>query len=224
MIKKTKKTKKTKNSRLFGFSKEEMLINLPRHSNCNPNLLLKVDKTSESILKNNGSQFARKINRMLHEIFRELERNRQFTRINLNNRGVLYGKIALSHKSEDELLKYFHNRFPKCFICLFNTIKNETISINEQGKFQKFQVSLAEAVQEISRNRPITPYFEDISIDNEEIFEEFYSSQFIASRENRKYFKKMIPQYAMEMPGMKGGVEHRFRNNQLDKYVKKPKK
>ncbi len=208
-------------SRLFGFSKEEMLTNLPRHSQCNPNLLLKVQNTSESILKNNGSQFARKINRMLHEIFRELERNRQFTRTNLNNHGVLYGKITLSHQSEDQLLKYFHNRFPNCFICLFNTIKNETITMNEKAKIQKFQVSLNKFVQNISRNRPITPYFEDISMNNEEIFQEFYSSQFIASRENRKYFKKMIPKYAMEMPGMKGGVEYKFRNNQLDKYINK---
>ena len=218
-----KKSKKTKNSRLFGFSKEEMLINLPRHSQCSPNLLLKVQNTSESILRNNGSEFARKINRMLHEIFSELERNRQFTRTNLNNRGVLYGKISLSHQSEEELLKYFHNRFPNCFICLINTIKNETITMDEQGSFQKIKVSLDEIVQKISKNRQIKPYFEDISMNNEEIFEEFYSSQFIESRENRKYFKKMIPKYAMEMPGMKGGVEYRFRNNQLDKYLKKIK-
>ena len=78
-----------------------------------------------------------------------------------------------------------------------------------------------ECVQKISKNRKITPYFEDISMDNERIFQEFYSSQFIESRENRKYFKKMIPKYAMEMPGMKGGVENRFRNHQLDKFLKK---
>jgi len=216
-----KKPKKPKNSRLFGFSKDEILTNLPRHSKCSPNLLSKVENTSESILRNNGSLFARKINRMLSEIFCELERNRQFTRTNLNNRGVLYGKITLSHQSEDELLKYFHDRFPNCFICLFNIIKNETITINEQGRCQKFQASLDEIVKKISMNRPITPYFEDISMNNEDIFQEFYSSQFIASRENRKYFKKMIPKYAMEMPGMKGGVESKFRNNQLDKYIKK---
>ena len=216
-----KKSKKTKNSRLFGFSKEEMLTNLQKHSLCSPYLLLKVKNTSESILRNNGSQFARKINRMLHEIYRELERNRQFTRTILNDRGVLYGKITLSHQSEYELLKYFHDRFPNCFICLFNTIKSETITMNEQGRFQKFHKSLDEIVKKISMNRPITPYFEDISMDNEEIFQEFYSSQFIKSRENRKYFKKMIPKYAMEMPGMKGGVENRFRNHQLDKFFKK---
>ncbi len=211
---------KKKNSRLFGFSKDEMLINLPRHSQYSRNLLLKVQNTSESILKNNGSQFARKINRMLHEIFRELERNRQFTRTILNNRGILHGKIALHHQNGEELLKYFHNRFPNCFICLFNIIKRETISMDEHGKFQVFQESLDEIVQKIGKNRPITSYFEDISMKNEDIFQEFYSSQFIASRENRKYFKKMIPKYAMKMPGMKGGVENRFRNNQLDKYIK----
>ena len=214
-------TKKKKNSRLFGFSKEEMLINLPRHSQCNTNLLNKVKNTSESLLRNNGSQFARKINRMLGEISRELERNRQFTRTTLNNHGVLYGKISLSHQSEGDLLKYFHSRFPNCVICLYNTVKHETITINEQGRFQKFQESLDKCVQKISINRKITPYFEDISSSNEEIFQEFYSSQFVESRENRKYFKKMIPKYAMEMPGMKDGVENRFRNNQLDKYLKK---
>ena len=218
-----KKAKKPKNSRLFGFTKDEILINLPRHSKCNPNLLFEVENTSESILRNYGSQFARKINRMLSEIFCELERNRQFTRTNLNNRGVLYGKITLSHQSEDELLKYFHDRFPNCFICLFNINNNETITMNEQGIIQKFQESLAYTVQKVSINRPITPYFEDISMNNEEIYQEFYSSQFIANRENRKYFKKMIPKYAMDMPGMKGGVENRFRNNQLDKYIKKSK-
>ena len=95
--------------------------------------------------------------------------------------------------------------------------------MNEQGRFRKFQMSLNEIVKKISMNRKITPYFEDISMNNEEIFQEFYSSQFISSRENRKYFKKMIPKYAREMPGMKGGVEYRFRNNQLDKYIKKIK-
>ncbi|QEE17309.1 DUF4130 domain-containing protein [Promethearchaeum syntrophicum] len=216
-------SKKKKNARLFGFSKEEMLENLIRHSNCNRNLLKKVQNTSESLLRNKGSPFARKIYRMLHEIFRELERNRQFTRTTLNNHGVLYGKISLSHQSEEDLLKYFHNRFPNCVICLYNIVKNETITMNEQGRFQKFQENLDECVQKISMNRKNTPYFEDITMNNEEFFQEFYSSQFIESRENRKYFKKMIPKYAMEMPGMKGGVENRFRNHQLDKYIKKNK-
>ena len=216
-------SKKQKSARLFGFSKDEMLENLPRHSKCNPNFLNKVQNTSESLLRNKGSQFARRVNRMLGEIFRELERNRQFTRTVLNNRGVLYGKICLSHQSEEDLLKYFHSRFPNCVICLYNTVKRETITMNEQGRFQKFQEPLDECVHILSKNRTITPYFEDIGMSNEEIFQEFYSSQFVESRENRKYFKKMIPKYAMEMPGMKGGVENRFRNNQLDKYIKKNK-
>ncbi len=202
-----------------GYRKEHILELLPRHCNYSPHLKLRVKKTPEVVLQNIGSPFARKVDKMIKDLFKETERCKQFTRTKLNKRGILAGEISISHAIEDFVLQYFHERFPNFIICLFNTKKRETISIDEEGQMIKHRQNLKATIEYYCINRPVYPYFEDITVDTNTLFEEFYGSQFIAARENRRYFKQMIPDNCMQLPGMKGGVENRFRNNSLDKFL-----
>ena len=202
-----------------GYSKEELLSNLPRHNNFSPLLIKQIKLIPEVIFRNSGTPIAKKINRMMREISIEAYRAIQFTRTEINNRGVLFGVVMLKHRVVDRVLEYFHERWPQCIICLYNEHVKKTYAINEKGVIREFFSPLKEIVNQMSEDRSIIPYFEDIQFSGEEIFETLYNSQFISERENIPYFKKMIPDQCFNLPGMRDGVEKRFRKKTLDKFL-----
>jgi len=203
-----------------GHTHEELLQGLPRHRDFYPGLIQQIKKIPEVILRNSGTPFAKKINKMMREVSTESYRAIQFTRTEINNRGVLYGVVLLKHQVIDLVLKYFHERFgSQCIICLYNEHNHETAIMKENGIIRVKKSPLMKVVENLSRDRPLVPYFDDIQFKNEEIFETLYSSQFISERENKRYFKKMIPDKCFELPGMRGGVEKRFRNKKINDFL-----
>jgi len=202
-----------------GYSHEDLMNNLHRHSKYSPEIERQILRIPEVILRNSGTEMAKKINRMMREISTEAYRAIQFTRTEINDRGVLFGVVSLKHNVIDEVLIYFHKRWPQCVICLYNERNRETWIINEKGVIRKFYQPLIKVVEKLSKNRAIVPYFEDIQFSGEEIFETLYKSQFIAERENKQYFKKMIPDQCFELPGMRNGVEKHFRNKKLNEFL-----
>ena len=120
----------------------------------------------------------------------------------------------------DLTLKYFHERWPQCIICLYNEHSQKTGIINEKGTIWEIKLPLKKVVEKISKTRPVIPYFDDIQFSGKEIFETLYKSQNIVERENPRYFKSMIPNYCYELPGMRKGVEKRYssRNKKLNEF------
>jgi len=204
-----------------GYSRRELISKLPRHSKFSPDVIQQIKKLPEVLLRNSGSPMAKKFIRMMREVNTEVYRAIQFTRTEINNRGVLYGVVLLKHRVIDLVLKYFHKRWPRCVICLYNEHTRKTGIINEKGTIQELKLPLKHAVEKISKNRPIIPYFDDIQFSGEEIFETLYQSQNIIERENLRYFKQMIPDKCYELPGMRNGVEKRYisRNKKLNEFL-----
>ncbi len=201
-----------------GYSHEELIANLPRHCRSSPVLIQQINKIPEVVLRNSGTLLAKKVKKMMREVYTEAYRARQFTRTEINNRGVLFGVVLLKHQVMDLVLEYFHQRFPESIICLYNEHTKKTTYIDEEGNTCIFKSCLNKIVEKVSENRPIVPYFEDVHLTGEQIFETLYKSQFIPERENKDYFKKMIPDKCFELPGMKGGVEKRFRNREISDF------
>ena len=206
--------------RAKGYSKQEIIQTLPRHSQFNPQILQKIKEAPDVVFRNLGKLFARKIIKMMREISREAYRAKQFTRTEINDRGVLYGVVLLKHRVIDLVLNYFHARWPECIICLYNEHTQHTWTIDEKGGMKKFQLDLEEIVDQISVKRDSKPYFEDIQFSGEEIFETLYKSQNIEERVNSRYFQGMIPKKCFKLPGMKKGVEKRFtpNNKKIDEF------
>ncbi|MFW9823067.1 MAG: DUF4130 domain-containing protein [Candidatus Thorarchaeota archaeon] len=204
-----------------GYSHKELLQDLPRHYNFYPALLQQIKKIPEVILRNSGTQFAKKINRMMREVSKETYRAIQFTRTEINNRGVLFGIVRLKHKVIDRVLSYFHKRFPNAIICLYNEHTQKTTIMDEGGSIRSFKSSLNTVVKEVSKDRPVVSYFKDIQFTSEEIFWELYCSQNIIERENPRYFKRMIPISCYRLPGMRNGVEKRYksRNKKINDFI-----
>ncbi len=207
--------------RAKGYSRKELILNLPRHSKFIPNLLKQVENLPEELLRNSGSPMAKRFIQMMREISTEAYRARQFTRTEINNQGVLFGVVLLKHRVMDLTLKYFHKRWPQCIICLYNEHTHKTGLIDEKGTIREVKLPLKDVVEKISKNRPIIPYFDDIQFSGKEIFETLYKSQNITERENPRYFKQMIPDYCYELPGMRNGIEKRYtsRNKKINEFL-----
>jgi len=207
--------------RAKGFSRRELISKLPRHSKFSPNIIQQIEKLPDVLLSNSGSLMAKKFIRMMREVNTEVYRAIQFTRTEINNRGVLYGVVLLKHRVIDLVLKYFHKRWPQCVICLYNEHTRKTCIINEKAVIQDLKLPLKDAVEKISKNRPIIPYFDDIQFSGKKIFETLYQSQNIVERENPRYFKQMIPDKCYELPGLRNGIEKRYisRNKKLNEFL-----
>ena len=205
-----------------GYSREELVKNLKRHARFTLKLIRQINEIPDVVLRNLGTPQARKINRMMREVFTEAYRAKQFTRTEINNRGVLYGVVSLKHQVIDFVLNYFHERWPECIICLYNEYDKNTSIINESGIIKDIKLPLKAVVDQVSKDRPIIPYFEDIQFSGNEIFETLYKSQFIKERENNLYYKKMIPKQCFELPGMRKGIERKFwqKCKKLDDFYK----
>ena len=204
-----------------GYSKKEIIQFIPRHNKFTPALIREINKLPDVILRNLATPLARKIIKMVKEITLEAYRAKQFTRTEINNRGILYGVVLLKHKVLDLVLEYFHERWPQCIICLYNEHTNKTGIIDEKGTIHEKNLLLKEVLEIINKKRQIIPYFDDIQISGEQIFETLYNSQNIPERENHRYFKSMIPDYCYDLPGMRNGVEKRFtcKNKKLDDFL-----
>lgn len=207
--------------RCKGYSRDELINNITRHQNFTPALIKHIKKLPDVVLRNLGTPVAKKLIKMVREIFRESYRAKQFTRTNINNRGVLYGVVLLRHNVMDLVLQYFHERWPKCIICLYNEYTQKTGIMNEKGTIKEVELPLKDVVERISKTRPIVPYFDDIQFSGNEIFETLYKTQNITERNNKRYFKQMIPDKCFELPGLRNGIEKRFneRNKKLDDYL-----
>jgi hypothetical protein len=121
----------------------------------------------------------------------------------------------------DLVLNYFHERWPKCIICLYNEYTQKTGIMDEKGTIKEVKLSLKHVVENISNQRPVVPYFDDIQFSGNEIFETLYKTQNITERQNQRYFKQMIPDKCFELPGLRNGIERRFndRNKKIDDYL-----
>ena len=96
-----------------GFSRNELISNLKRHCNYTPSLIKEINKIPDVVLRNLGTPTAKKLVKMNREINIEAYRAIQFTRTEINNRGVLYGIVLLKHHVIDRILNYFHERWPR---------------------------------------------------------------------------------------------------------------
>jgi len=203
-----------------GYSHEELKKNLHRHFLYSPAIERQIINIPEVILRNSGTQMAKKINKMMREVSTEAYRAKQFTRTEINNRGVLFGVVSLKHDVIDLVLIYFHERWPQSVICLYNEHTQRTGIIDEKGKIRAVNLSLKKTVEKVSNERPIIPYFDDIQFSGEEIFESLYNSQNIVERKNTRYFKSMILDKCFNLPGMRNGVEKRYtsQNKKMDEF------
>jgi len=184
---------------------------------------------------------ARNYYNMARAVSNEIHYNKMFTRFRIEENMILTGHIQPVHSVEDLILEFFYNRFPKYAIILFSGKKNKTYMISPKQisddlkklKIIKYSIekdylignSNLKLKKVLSIISPILAKYNSINplldkeLDSKELFESFYESQFIKSRENLRLFNHNMPKKYQEKKDME--IERIFRTKTLDKFIKR---
>ena len=184
---------------------------------------------------------ARNYYNMARAVSNEIHYNKMFTRLKIEENKILTGYIQPVHSVEDLILEFFYNRFPKYTIILFSVKKNKTYMISPKQisddlkklKIIKYSIekdylignSNLKLKKVLSIISPILAKYNSINplldkeLDSKELFESFYESQFIKSRENLRLFNHNMPKKYQEKKDME--IERIFRTKTLDKFIKR---
>jgi probable DNA metabolism protein len=205
-------------------SRQYMMEMLPRHAKFNPIWLEQLVKIPEEILQNRASEWAAKLYRLSRQVGKEFNRTRSFTRTHLNAHGILWGIINIEHKVEDMVLDFFHQRFPRYIVILYNQNTKISHICNEKGNIEEKSTPIQNLIAQLEKERPVFEIIpgekingEKLSQENQELYRVFYESQYIADRKNPRYFQQMMPKKWQAAPGME--MEKRFLNTSLTKYI-----
>ena len=217
-------------------SRQELIELLPRHKDFSSIMIDRLNQIPDEILANRASEWAAKFYRMARAVYREYDKGRAFTRTQVNIHGVLSGIITVHHQTEDMILYFFHKRFPKYVIVLYNSVKHKTFICTETNKCTEINAPFEQIVIQLSQSRPLMTDDPLISslISSEkkspesvksavkevkELFTAFYESQDIPERKNRAYFNRVVPQKWQKTANM--AMEKGYLNRKMDRFLKK---
>ncbi|MBD3259858.1 DUF4130 domain-containing protein [Candidatus Woesearchaeota archaeon] len=173
-----------------------MLID--RHKDFDPQLLAELSRQSEAEIKSCTTKEARKYYNMRRAVGNCLHKAKSFTRFQINKRGILSASIEPEHRIEDLLVRWFYNRFPMysivieskrgCFVC-------------EKGRIWKDKRKMDVVIASLERKKKKDSILSELSND-ENLWNEFYDSQYIEKRRNLKLFLKNVPKKFHHWDGM----------------------
>ncbi|MCK5661295.1 MAG: DUF4130 domain-containing protein [Methanosarcinales archaeon] len=167
--------------------------------------IAKVEQIPQAVLENVTTDDARRAYRLARDVLSDIRDAKAFTR--LTQKGdMLIARLDSHHRIEELVVHWFHDRFPPYTIAIsskrgmfllggrYRTIRhvNPTDSIAAEA--------LSDTEQETE--------------DSRDLWEIYYSSQFIDERANARLFRKNLPKKRLS----KLGVERRFNNSTIDDF------
>jgi len=233
---------------MFSISRIKIISLLKRHKDFLNKPFREREKTIRGIMRESLAVIetklttpARNYYNMARAVSNEIHYNKMFTRLKIEENKILTGYIQPVHSVEDLILEFFYNRFPKYAIILFSGKKNKTYMISPKQisddlkklKIIKYSIekdylignSNLKLKKVLSIISPILAKYNSINplldkeLDSKELFESFYESQFIKSRENLRLFNHNMPKKYQEKKDME--IERIFRTKTLDKFIKR---
>lgn len=160
-----------------------MLVLLPKHANMTEKLMKRIKETNKMFLENKGNDLSILAIKMYREIAREIHANTAFLRLSISPHGILYAKLDVEHRVEEDILLFFTDRFP-VFVILLES-RNRIYSAKNGEILGVMGGKLEEAVLKWESELPVNPLVSDLDIgDYEVLWENFARSQDI-SRKHR---------------------------------------
>ncbi|MFA6089415.1 MAG: DUF4130 domain-containing protein [Candidatus Woesearchaeota archaeon] len=161
-----------------------------RHNKFNSDLLKKVEMQNIGLVMNVATPEARQLYEMHTNVARAICKIKSFLRFDISLHGILYTSIDSEHHIVDDLLYFFHERFPIFHIAIFD--KKKTYVISSEGLVSVYDLSLKDVVLLFEKKLPVLEIMKDFSYD-EDLWEKYYDSQFILERKNLRLMKSMMP-------------------------------
>lgn len=171
------------------------------HKDYSEKLFIEISKQPNEVVKSQASIESRKLFNMNNQVGYDIHRTNSYTRLKISRHGILYATINPEHKTEEFSLKFFADRFPT-FIVILESKRG--VFISERRSISTMKGELKTIIKKYEEKYPKNDLAIDIeSIDDNEIWERYYDSQYLESRKNKKYFLRSIPKKLLKNNNLK---------------------
>lgn len=187
------------------------------HSNYSEKLSLEVSMQPHEVVSSQSSAESRKLFNMDNQVGYDIHRTNSYTRLKVSSHGILYATITPEHKTEKFSLQFFSDRFPT-FIVILESKRG--VFISENNKIIHKKTCLKDALSEYEKKYPKNELATDlISFDDGEIWEKYYDSQYLKTRDNKKYFLRSIPKKLHGNSGLKTEVNRFSKSKRITDFI-----
>ena len=189
----------------------------PRHKDFKKEVIELLKKQDPVSINSVSTQEARKAYNWNRQVAGCYQRSREFARLKISPFGILYGKIEPEHYVEDLVVRWFSSRFPMFIIMLES--KRGVFVFTRDRNLILFDEPLTDILSKFEKISPKNQMLEELQdFNSDEYWEKYYSSQFIKSRKNRRYFQRNIPKMFHGWEGLKLEKKRFDGNNKLSDY------
>ena len=140
-----------------------------------------------------------------------------YTRFKLSTKGILWTK--LDSNFSPAIINFFTDKYPLFYIMLekdgrtFVKQKNKNlIIINKKIK---------QVVKDYEKILPELEFLKGLEGEGQEIWNNFYDSQYIKQRKNHKLFHHFIPKYLKNVKGLNKEFNSLLENTKITSFIKK---
>lgn len=148
---------------------------------------------------------ATKESRKLYELARQVgssvHKTEAFTRLDINEKGILFTRIDPKHYIEDIVADFFAERFPMYIIVLES---RRGCFVKKKGqRLAIIKDRMESVIAKLEKNFDGIDILCDLlDFDDRSLLRVFYSSANIMERKNKRYFLRNVPKKYYQFPGL----------------------
>ncbi|MBD3164524.1 DUF4130 domain-containing protein [Candidatus Woesearchaeota archaeon] len=191
-----------------------------RHKNYRKEVLEKLGKQSESEIESISTYEARQAYNWNKQVAACYQRSRAFIRLKISRYGIVYGRLEPEHFVEDMVAEWLVSRFPKLAVMIESF--RGTFVVSKEKPLTVYREKIEELLPMLEKSLPEDAILKKLEeFNDEDYWENYYDSQFIKTRKNRKYFLHNIPKKFHNWDGLRLEKERFSGNRKLKDYLPK---
>ena len=182
-----------------------------RHVKFKRDVFEKLQQQSMAEIESLATKEARIVYEWNRQVAGCFQRSRAFMRLKISPHSIVYGELEPEHFVEDMVARWFLSRFPLFTIMIES--KRGTIVVAKGKPLQRYTEKIDELLPQFEKQLPKNDILSEIGeFKEDDYWENYYSSQFIIERRNKRYFLRNIPKKFHNWKSLATEKEH-FENN-----------
>jgi len=172
-----------------------------RHVGFDGEIIGELSRQEKTVVENKSSNESMKLHNWSRQVGCSIHRTEMFTRLNINEKGILFARIDPEHHVEDIVVDFFTERFPMFIVVLesrrgcFVKKKGQQLTIVKN----RMENVIRKLESDLEGNDILCDL---LDFDDKMIWNVFYNSANIPARKNSRYFLHNVPKKFHDLPGL----------------------
>lgn len=139
-----------------------------------------------------------------------------YVRFKVSSKGILWTR--LEEGFTPSILNFFVERYPLLYIML--EYKSTTYVKKKGSNLARLNKPVEKVVEDYEKVLDEKPYLEGLNVNSDDLWGEFYDSQYIKQRKNHKLFHHYIPKYLKNIKGLKKEFDSLNESDKITSFIK----